>query len=207
MIPFRNLLILFTILIWSTVSFGQTNKTDTDHLHVPGPIVFENKSYNLVWTSHVADSSSGDTYKQEYIANDDTLATFRTMILIDVVTGKTTIEDLVDAKIAELNELKALNPIVNFETFNNKKTGEYMIDFLISENSPDGQYINMAERNVYRYKTFTDKEGQDDVLLFGVSKRSYGDDIDGFLTSLKSKRSELIKTVGKFIIPEITITN
>jgi hypothetical protein len=206
MIPCRSLLVLLKVLIVSTASFAQTGKTVTDYLNIPGPIVFETKSYSLVETSYVPDSSSFNSYKQEYIANDDTLAKFKTMVSLTVFTGNAKMEDLADAKVSELGELKASNPIVTYETFNNRKTGEYMIDFLTSENTPDGQYIDIAERNVYRYKTITDSLGQEFVLLFAVSVRSYGDDVEKFLNDLKSKsRIDLIRDVGKFTIPEITI--
>ena len=61
--------------------------------------------------------------------------------------------------------MKQINPVVNYETF--EKDGEYMIDFLY-ENSDDGKSVSIAERNVYRYKTITDKSGQNAVLLFGI---------------------------------------
>jgi hypothetical protein len=55
------------------------------------------------------------------------------------------------------------------------------------------------------YKALKEKNGQKCVLLFGVSERAYGDDIDIFLPKLKENRFDLINLVGEFQLPEITI--
>ncbi|MEO6637530.1 MAG: hypothetical protein ABIN25_04595, partial [Ginsengibacter sp.] len=86
----------------------------------------------------------------------------------------------------------------------NPKTGEYLIDFLLSANGADGS-MNIVERNVYRYKSFTDKAGKAGVQLFGVSTRSYGADIDKFFAALKANRKDLINKVAQFKLPEIKI--
>ena len=181
----------------TTFSFGQTTKP-TEYLGVAGPILFDNGSYNLAWTSHPTDNY----YKQEYLAKGDTIERFKKLILLEVLTVKTKLKDVVATKVAELKKMKVANPVVNYETF--EKDGEIMLDFIVSENTPDGKYLNIVERNVYRYKS-VDKNGQKCVLLFGVSERAYGDDIDKFFPNLKAHRGDLINAVGAFDIPEITI--
>ena len=106
--------------------------------------------------------------------------------------------DVVATKNAELKKMKASNPVVNYETF--EKDGEVMLDFLVSENTPDGKYLSIVERNVYRYKSVVDKNGQKGVLLFGVSERAYGDDIDKFFPNLKCRFiSSPVSTIGIWI--------
>ena len=80
-----------------------------------------------------------------------------------------------------------------------------MLDFLVSQNTPDGKYLSIVERNVYRYKSVVDRNGQKYVLLFDVSEKAYGDDIDKFFPNLKAHRFDLINLVGAFEIPEIII--
>jgi hypothetical protein len=160
--------------------------------------VFEKTNYNLSWTAHPDDNF----YKQEYIVKGDIPGAFKTMILLDVVTGNTNIKDVVGAKIAELKKMKETNPVVNYEVFDNKAAGEYMLDFLISANTADG-HISIVERNVYRYKVLT---GQKGILLFAVSTRSYGKDVDNFFVALKSNRNTLVNEVAKFNIPVISIS-
>ncbi len=102
--------------------------------------------------------------------------------------------------------MKESNPLVNYELIDNSKSGEYIIDFLLTANAPDGA-ISIAERNVYRYKSFTDKAGHTGVMLFGISNRVYGSDVNPFFTSLKSNRKDLMTKVAQAGIPEITIKN
>jgi hypothetical protein len=194
----KTMLVLIGLLL-ATISFGQTTKTPTDYLGVIGPISFDKGSYILYWTSHPTDNY----YKQEYLAKGDTIEKFKKLIILEVLTGKAKLKDIVAIKVAELKKIKASNPVVNYETF--EKDGEVMLDFLISENTPDGKYLNIVERNVYRYKPVVERNGQKCVLLFGVSERAYGDDIDKFFPNLKAHRYDLINSVGAFNIPEITI--
>ena len=194
--------IALILLIASTVSFVQSAKPVTDYLGVPGPILFQNKIYDLNWSAHPADNY----YKQEYLVKGDPENNYSTMILIEAITNPANIKDIVSGKIAALKKLKAQNPIVNYEVFDNAGIGEYMIDFLLSQNTADGK-VAIVERNIYRYKVFTDKSGHKVVLLFGISTRSYGNDIDNFLLALKSNRKILNNTVAKFTMPEITIKN
>ena len=186
-------------LLLTTFSFGQITKP-TEYLGVAGQISFDKTSYNLAWTSHPTDNY----YKQEYLAKGDTIEKFKKLILLDVLTGKTKLKDVVATKIAELKKMKASNPVVNYETF--EKDGEVMLDFLVSENTQDGKYLSIVERNVYRYKSLVDKNGQKCILLFGVSERAYGDDIDKFFSNLKAHRFDLLNLCGAFDLPEITIS-
>ena len=57
---FRLIIHVIALLAFATISSGQSNKKVTDFLKVPGPIVFDKKSYNLAWTSHPA----ANFYKQ-----------------------------------------------------------------------------------------------------------------------------------------------
>jgi len=185
-------------LLLTTFSFGQTTKP-TEYLGVAGPISLDRISYNLAWTSH----PSENYYKQEYFAKGDTIEKFKKLVLLEILTGKTKLKDVVATKVAELKKMKTSNPVVNYETF--EKDGEVVLDFLVSENTPAGKYLSIVERNVYRYKSVVDKNGQKGVLLFGVSERAYGDDIDKFFPNLKAHRFDLINLVGAFDMPEITI--
>jgi hypothetical protein len=194
---------LLAALVISTVALAQTNKPVTDYLNVPGPILFENKSFNLNWSSHPA----ANFYKQEYIVKGDLTEKYTSMILIDVITDQENIKDVVSAKITELKKMKETNPVINYEVINNPTTGEYMIDFLLTANSPDGKSISIVERNIYRYKLITGKSGQKNILLFGVSSRGYGTGVDKFFASLKANRKDLINKVAQFKMPEIAVKN
>lgn len=166
-------------LLFSTFAFGQITQP-TDYLGVAGPIAFDKVSYNLAWSSHPTDNY----YKHEYLATGDTIEKFKKLIMLEFITGKSKIKDIVATKIATLKKMKLSNPVINYEIF--EKNGEVLLDFIMSENTPDGKLISILERNVYRYKSVVDKSGQKGVLLFGVSDRYYGNDIDIFFTRFKS---------------------
>lgn len=156
-------------------ALAQTNKPVVDYLKVPGPIVFENNEFYLPWSSH----PSADLYKHEYIAKADDANQYKTMVLIDVITGEVNIRNTVAAKVSELKTMKESNPVINYEIINNPATGEYLLDFLVTANAPDGS-IRIVERNVYRYKPFIDKTGRKTVVLFGISTRAYGAAVTSF---------------------------
>lgn len=195
----QTIFILFLTLIMATITNAQTNKP-ADYLNVPGPIVFDKQTYSLNWSSHPVNNY----YKQEYIVKGDNPDQFKTMILTDVITGESNIKNVVGDKVAELKQMKASNPVVNYEVISNPKTGEYIVDFLLSANNADGT-MSVVERNVYRYKTFTDKAGQQCVQLFGVSTRSYGASINNFFAALKTNRKDLINKVSLYSMPKVKI--
>ncbi len=187
-------------MLLSTASFAQNNNSPVDYLNVPGPISFNSTSYNLSWTSHPSETY----YKQEYLVKGDTADRFKTMLLLEVLTGATNLKNIADNKVAELKKMKITNPVVTYDLTANSTTGEYFLDFVVSDNAPNGK-VNIAERNIYRYTTFTDKAGEKGVLLFGISVRSYGNDTGKFLSSLKLNRNELLTKVKQFSMPGITI--
>jgi len=199
----RAFIIVIFLVSITSVSFTNHLSQDPvkDYLNVSGPIVFNGINYDLSWSSHPADNF----YKQEYIVKGDNPDKFNTMLMIDLITGTDKIENVLASKVSELKQLKKVNPVVNYEMIENKAMGEYMLDFIVSENTPDGKLVATVERNVYRYKKIKDKSGKKCVLMFGVSVRSYGNDIDDFLPKLKTNRYDLINAMGQFQIPEVTI--
>lgn len=188
---------MFTLLI-SLAGFGQQAKP-INYLGTKNTIMFDNVAYHLVWSAH----PSGNYYKQEYLKQNDKIEKFKRLIIVEALTGMTKINDVVAAKVADLKKMKETNPIVNYEIF--EKNGEVILDFLVSANTPDGKYLSIVERNVYRYKSITEKNGQNYVLLFAVSDRAYVKDANNFILKLKAHRVELINLVGKFQLPERTI--
>ncbi|MEP6675211.1 MAG: hypothetical protein ABJA78_08645 [Ferruginibacter sp.] len=196
----KEIIIFLLSSILLTAANGQQLKKPFDYLSV-SDLLFNKSAYSLSWTSH----PTANFFKQEYLVKADNADRYNTMILIDVLTGTDNIKEIVAQKITELKKLKESNPVIRYETFDNTKSGEYMIDFVLTENSADGKYISIAERNVYRYKFFVDKKGNKSILLFGVSIRSYGNAVGNFLNDLKINKSVLVNEVAGFKIPEIKI--
>lgn len=193
----RVVFVFLSATLLFTNGFSQTKKA-MDYISVPGPVSFNGKMYKLDWSAHPAP----DFYKQEYLPAGEATVKYKTMLLIDVLTGDKKVKDIAAQKIAELKQMQLQNPMVNYNTFENAATGEYMIDFLLTANDAAGN-INIIERNVYRYKAFTTASGTKGVLLFGISSRAYEKEVDVFLKALKSNKNELVNKVAKFILPSI----
>lgn len=180
------------------VAFVAAQAKVVDYLGIPGPLKVDNQTYYLSWSSH----PTAQYYKHEYLQAIDNVDRYNKMIMIDFLEGDYKIEDVVNQKIATLDNLKKTNPVINYKVYKDKD--EYMLDFLISENSKDGKEVLIAERNVYRYKLVTsgNKKG---LLLFAISERGYPENMDQFFNSLKANTATLINTVAKYKLPTIKI--
>lgn len=195
----HKLFVLFLIFLSVLKINAQT--IPKDYVNVPGPILFDKMSYGFVWSSHLTDNN----YIQEYIRNGDNLDSFKTLITLDVLISNINLRDAALAKIAELKKLHEKNPVVQYQVYERKN--EVMIDFLMSENTPDDKFVHIIERNVYRYTSVKDSNGKVCILLFALSERAYDDDITPFFAKLKKDRNDLLNQVGTYKLPEITILN
>lgn len=193
----KYLCIILTV-IFANKSFAQKNETVNNFLSVSEPINFDNENYYLVWSSH----PSENYYKQEYLPKNQSLEKFTKMILVEVMIGFS-IEDIVNYKVAELDERKKSDPIANYKILT--KDGELVFDFILAAYSKDGTDVDIVERNVYHYKYLNDFNGQKAVVLFGVSERAYGRNVEKFFKNLESNKNKLLKSVTGFIIPEVKI--
>ncbi|KAB1228674.1 hypothetical protein [Chryseobacterium viscerum] len=191
---FKILILLLMVPLFYIKAQNKVN----DYLNVPGPINLNQKEYNLAWSSH----PNENYFKQEYLSPKENINQYSSMVLIEFVKGNFTLKDIIDQKIGELQEAKKTNPVVNYQVLENN--GEYILDFLISENSKDGKEILIAERNIYRYKLINNSKNKG-VLLFAVSERGYEKNMDDFFNNLKANSSQLIEIVGNFKLPDIEI--
>lgn len=189
------------LLMTSFISLNGFSQTPVNYLNTPAELVFSNTSFNLVWSSH----PNTAYYKQEYIPKGETLNKFTNMILLEVLVGKATIKDAIAGKIAELQQMKSSNPYVSYDSSYNATKEEYILDFVLTANTPDGKGITIAERNVYRYKKYSGKNGETGILLLGVSKRSYGAEAAKFVSGVSAKKQELVNKVQQFDIPVVTV--
>lgn len=191
--------VLLCILHIDQSSYGQ-NSSPVNYLKTATQISFNKTAYNLAWSAH----PTAQYYKQEYLPEGESLEKFNNMLLVEVLSSNMPLKDAVAAKIAELKTMKQSNPYISYESFYNKEKDEYVLDFVVTANSPDGKQINIAERNIYRYKKYTAPNGETGVLLFGVSQRSYGSNAASFIKALTpAVKKELVKKVVEFVMPEV----
>ena len=172
------------------------NKVE-DYLHLGSKYRFDNKDYELVWSSHPA----SNFYKQEYILPNENVEKYKRLILIDFIEGDLDPKDVLSSLANSLENSKKQNPVINYKVY--EKNNEYMIDFIMSENSQDGKEVLILERNVYRYFRINTPKRKG-VLLFGVSDRAYTKkEMDNMFSVLKNKKLDLVNKVIQIEVPKI----
>lgn len=162
-------------------------------------LTFDNIQYKLSASYHPNDVY----YKQEYIPEGELVDHFNTMVIIDFVITDAPAKQMLKIKAKELDDRKKNDVVVHYEIMENADQGEYMLDFILSESK--GDKVSIVERNVYRYKNYTDKSGHKGILLFAISQRGYDDGITDFFGNLKKNRIADINKVGAYDLPVIEI--
>ncbi|RYZ20049.1 MAG: hypothetical protein EOP49_47900 [Sphingobacteriales bacterium] len=182
-------------------AFGQTGKAPVNYLGVAGPLIFNNTNYQLVWTSHPSEGY----YKQEYLPAGQKVDRFQSMLMLEAVSSKLVLKEVIGAKINELDEMKRSNPFVNYDMIFNKATNEYILDFLLTVNTADNSQVSVAEHNVYRYKSLPLRSGGNGVFLLAISTRSYGRETTAFIKNLRSSRAGLVSKLAawKISLPDL----
>ena len=168
-----------------------------DRLSLPGSIEFNGESYRLSWSSH----PTSHYYKQEYLPPGQTGERFQRMVLIEATVRGVDVNGAVAAQVNMLNKRKSTDPTVNFAAAKNPKNGEIILDFVLSAQDPKGE--DVVEWNAYRYAALRGKGGESGVLLFGISRRAYGDDTTNFLRKLKSARPAEVNALATYPLPVV----
>lgn len=195
-----NKLLSLIALFALTTSFIYKNNDDVkNYYNIPETLTFDNIQYKLVASYHPNDVY----YKQEYIPSGESADHFNKMVLIDFVITDALAKKMLQMKAKELDDRKKSDAVTHYEVMENDDKGEYMLDFILSDGK--GDQITVVERNVYRYKNYTDKAGHKGILLFGISQRGYDNGITPFFTNLKKTRIDDINKVGAYNIPDIDI--
>lgn len=186
-------------LLLSLLAHPAWSDDAVDRLSVPGPINFNAVSYRLSWSSH----PTPDYYKQEYLPAGETGDHFERMLLVEAIARGTEVNGVVSAQVNRLNRRKATDPTVNFAIVKNSKNGEVILDFILSDDNDKTGYV--VEWNAYRYAVLHRKDGHSGVLLFGLSRRAYGDASTEFLRGLKSARPAEIDALAKYPLPVVRV--
>ena len=190
----KKRLVLFLMFI---AQFVMAQNKVEDYLHLGSKYRFDNKDYELVWSSHPA----SNFYKQEYILPNENVEKYKRLILIDFIEGDLDPKDVLSGLANSLENSKKQNPVINYKVY--EKNNEYMIDFIMSENSQDGKEVLILERNVYRYFRINTPKRKG-VLLFGISDRAYTKkEMDNMFSVLKNKKLDLVNKIIQIEVPKI----
>jgi len=182
----------FTLLA-TLASFGQARSAETAPA---ASLVFADVTYHLAWHSGPAP----DYAKYEYLPQDQKLPHYQNMLLLERLTNGMGVADAVRSQVEFLNQRKESDPVANHRLINNESSGEYLLDFVLSGETEDGETI--IEWNAYRYSPWRSADGVQGVQLYGYSARAYGDD-DGrdFLINLRETRAQVIQALVSASVP------
>lgn len=194
----KSISLLFLPILITMTTLAQNNQKPVDRLGVTGPVKFDNKDYNLSWSAH----PSANYYKQEYMQAGENVDRYRSMLMVEAAKGPVTPKQAMDSKVAELKEMGFTNPFISYENFTLADKGEYILDFVVTQNSADNKSAIIAERNVYRYRSLPNNGG---VVLFAISVRTYGPDTKNFLANMKNGRNVLVDKVKAFGFPDVKV--
>ena len=159
----------------------------TDYLKIGNTIKFNKENYTLGWSSHPNDGY----YIQEYFPKGEKPETFKKMFTINVLVAEgITPEIAAQAKCTELDNRKKTDNCCHYKKYENKKSGEYMIDFLVS-NGEKGKEPTVVEFNLYRYKAIK-VNGKNAIQLSFYSQRAYNADVYNLLSKLVDIRPDVL---------------
>jgi hypothetical protein len=191
--------LLFTQVMLDNVGIARSD-TAIDRLSLPDSIEFNGESYRLSWSSH----PNPYYYKQEYLPPGQTSERFQRMLLIEAIVRGIDVNGAVNAQVTMLNKRKSTDPTVNFALLKNPKNDQIILDFILS--TQDSKGTDIVEWNAYRYAALRGKGGASGVLLFGISRRAYGDDATNFLRRLKSARPAEVNALAAHPLPVVRPT-
>jgi hypothetical protein len=189
-----------TLIVATVLSFLISVEDAVDRLGLKGPLSFNNTSFELAWT----DKPNNNYYVQEYIPNNEQIEKFNQMLTIHLFTSQVTPDIAVRQKVNWLIDRKKTDKICNYKISESPDGKEFILDFLIGESS-EGK-MTIAEFNVYRYKQIL-IDGKSALLVSAYSRRSYGDTITSFLTTLNTNRATYLNEMITFSLPSLKVAN
>lgn len=190
-----------TLISLITLIFSVLSLSDDviDRIGVKGPLVFDNVNYTLAWS----DKPRLNYYIQEYLPEGEKPETFNQMLSLHLFETDMSLYEAVQQKAKELTRRKNTDPLCNYQITGSPDGKEFMIDFLLSESR--GDEMTTAEFNVYRYKQVYPGKDKRGILVYTYSKRSYGDDITGFLVKLKDDKINYLNEMALSNIPDVKL--
>jgi len=195
---YKTLAALAFTLPLTLASFSQARTAEAARA---ASLTFADVTYHLAWSSQ----PTPDYIKYEYLPQGEEFPYYHNMLMSELVRlpSGMGVDDAVRNQVEFLKQRKESDPVVNHELIQNKRTGEYLLDFVLSGKTEDGETI--IEWNAYRYIPWSSADGtQHGSQLYGYSARAYGDD-DGrkFLTDLKKTRPKMIQALADASVPSL----
>jgi len=160
----------------------------------PGTIQFMGETFRLGWESH----PTPDHHLYEYFPPNQNRPRYHTMLLLDRITNGLTPSEAVNQKMEFLKQRKGTDPVVTFDFFKSEGRGEFLLDFVVSENiNGIGEVL---EWDIYRYIPIPGGG-----ILIGHSARAYNEeDRINLLTTRTQIRQQIHSALASLPVPQFT---
>lgn|GEM_PF-582287 len=183
---------LFLILFFLT---SHVISAQTDFLGI-SPITLDGKVYELKWS---ANAQHGIKIIEEYLLPNESVTRYSTKLIVEFIRSGKTMEDIVEAKLADLDNEKQEGRVLNFNKLESADPNEMVIEFLVGNVRDKVTYS--IEWNVYRYKS-----NAGGVVSFAMSKRAYEEkNVNPFMQEVRENRLNWINSIINYKLPEIPV--
>ena len=162
----------------------------TDFLGVSS-ITLDGQVYNLKWSN-----ANKTRIIEEYLLPQESVARYNTKLILEIQAGET-VEDIVEAKLAELANEKREGRVLDYKKMESDNPDEIVLEFTVGVVRE--QEIQNVEWNVYRYK-----HNIDYVLLFAMSRRAYEkENVSAFMEEIGKNRLNWINLIVNYKLPDL----
>jgi len=160
----------------------------------PSSIQFMGETFSLGWESHPTPKHQ----LYEYFPPNQKRPRYHTMLLLDRVTNGLMVPEAVQQKMEFLKQRAGKDPVVNFDLFKQKGNGEFILNFLVSDDIEGVGYF--IEWGAYRYIPIP--EGG---ILIGYSTRAYNvEESREFSTRLIETKQQINEALASLPVPQFS---
>lgn len=136
--------------------------------------------------------------KKNHKSPNESVIRYKTKVIAEYIRSDKTMEDIVEAKLADLDNEKQEGRVLNYSKLENADPNEIVLEFLIG-NVYDGITYSI-EWNVYRYRA-----NADGVILFAMSKRAYEEkNVTPFMQEARENRLNWINSIVNYKLPSLS---
>jgi len=165
----------------------------------PQSVRFNNTAYSLAFQQHPMPGYS----QYAYLSKGDKFPYYRHILMLEWLVNDLTVEEMVESQIEMLDQRKEDGDLtVNYRLIKNEASGEYLLDFVLSNDDP--KVGGITEWNAYRYVPYTDDDGEEGGMIYGYSARGYGADGGrNFLLGLNKQRASITQALAGSEVPKL----
>lgn len=174
----------------------------TNYLGTPTTITVSGQNYHLVWSSHPYDYY----YKQEYVADGESVEHYRQMIMVEYISQGISVEDAVTSKVNQIEQRQGIDPLSSYSIEKLDTPHHYMVESSLSDiHPPQVNQATAVEWNISRYQPYKNKQGGEGVLLFAFSRQGYDGGIKMLMNDVQAHKSTYLRDFMNTPLPSLNL--